>query len=193
MVGLFGNYTKYLSFLENVPLFNKESFLINSSFKDKQFFDSFVDSQLFSYFLQQDVKRVFPYFAKISLRYSSSLIKINKFAEKRSNSLSNTIKSLKLQSKKQTPTKHNSLITSNNNNISVVKNNSFHPIHNSGRSEVSVDVEKEMEIPDYDTFSIHPYFLSESIINSNIYRIEEIINMKFKGKFKLKLRFPSTN
>jgi hypothetical protein len=86
MIRLFGDFGNYLSFVDGYPSFNRECYINNHSSKDKVFFERIADSQNFNFFLQNEIKEVFPYFHKLCLRYSNNL-KMKSFV-KRSNSLS---------------------------------------------------------------------------------------------------------
>jgi hypothetical protein len=174
MVRLFGDYNKYLSFVDGVPLFNKESYLINHSSKDKAFFERLADSQNFNYFLQYDVKETYPYFHKLSLRLSTSLK--SKGFEKRSNSLSKmSILGADSRSRSNTQTK-----------INVVKNSSYNNDPNTDNcSNSSISAVLDLKTNDYlESFFITPYFISDSILKANVYKLEDLITLKFKGKYE---------
>ena len=80
MVKMFGDFMKYVSFLDNVPLFNKDSFFSTKSLKEKDFYDKLVESQNFNFFLQQDSKESFPYFYDLCLKETVSFQNdINKY------------------------------------------------------------------------------------------------------------------
>jgi hypothetical protein len=59
---MFGDYRKFVSFLENIPLFNKESFFKTKSKKDIEFYDKVIESQYFNYFIQKETKENYPFF-----------------------------------------------------------------------------------------------------------------------------------
>lgn len=66
MARLFGDYIKYLSFIDKVPIFNKESFIETKNAKFREFYDQLTDTQSFLFFLQQDLKESYPIFYKLS-------------------------------------------------------------------------------------------------------------------------------
>ena len=59
---MFGDYRKFVSFLENIPLFNKDSFFKTKSKKDIEFYDKVIESQYFNYFIQKETKENYPFF-----------------------------------------------------------------------------------------------------------------------------------
>jgi hypothetical protein len=178
MVRLFGDYGKYLSYVDGVPLFNKESYLINHSSKDKVFFERIADSQHFNYFLQYDIKEVFPYFHKLCLRYSN-LLKMKTY-EKRSNSLSkmNVVKPDKNRSSNVVQMKTNAF----------TRNSSFNDVNSDNNSNNSISAINDIKSNDFlENFLITPYFISEYILKSNLYKIEELLTLRFKGIEILKI------
>ena len=62
MVKMFGDYTNFLSFLDNVPIFNKEIFFKTKSHGEIEFYDRVLESQNFNFFLQLDSKKTTPFF-----------------------------------------------------------------------------------------------------------------------------------
>lgn len=65
MSDLLSGYAQYLTFMDEVPLFNTESFIANKLNTQKKFFADFCSTQIFRQFLQNDSKENFPYFYKI--------------------------------------------------------------------------------------------------------------------------------
>ena len=101
MSDLLSGYTQYLTFMDEIPLFNSESFIANKAKDQKKFYSDFSSTQIFRQFLQNDSKENFPYFFKIenqnrktinsNTRQSSfiprtSNLDISKFIHIRSNS-----------------------------------------------------------------------------------------------------------
>lgn len=65
---MFGDYTKYLSFIDETPLFNKESFLESKLSENRDFYDEFTEVQMFNQLVQnQKMEENFPYFYNESL------------------------------------------------------------------------------------------------------------------------------
>ena len=62
MANLLGDYQNYLSFVDDLPLFNEESYLQTK--KSTGFYREFIDTQGFNYFLQFSDIKYFPYFHK---------------------------------------------------------------------------------------------------------------------------------
>ncbi len=54
IVLMIGDYKKYVSYIDNIPLFNTDSFLINRPNKYKAFYTELSQSQLFRHFLHND-------------------------------------------------------------------------------------------------------------------------------------------
>ena len=164
-VRLFGDFSKYLSFIDGVPIFNKECFLINHS-KNGDFFEKFIDSQNFSYFLQCEFKDNFPYFNKLCLR----LIGHN---NRKTISLSNNIS--------KSPISRPSINNSTQNSTPNININYKTPslnLENSNNSQSENNIEgNKIELSD--TFLINPYFISEQLV-PNIDKIEELIYEKYK-------------
>ena len=82
MVRLFGDYIKYLSFIDKVPIFNKESFLETRKNKNHEFFDQFTETQSFLFFLQQDPKESYTVFCKLSHQFADEDKKQSKNSKK---------------------------------------------------------------------------------------------------------------
>lgn len=102
MSDLLSGYSQYLTFMDDVPLFNSESFIANKHKNYKNFFADFCSTQVFRQFLQNDSKENFPYFYKIekqnknAINHNSrqscftprtSVLDISKFTHLRSNSI----------------------------------------------------------------------------------------------------------
>jgi hypothetical protein len=83
IVMMIGDYKKYVSFIDNLPLFNTDSFLLNRPSKYTNFYTELSQSQIFRQFLHND--NIFPkfIFEKACNRYSNIINNI-----KRSNSKS---------------------------------------------------------------------------------------------------------
>lgn len=174
MIRLFGDFGNYLSFVDGYPSFNRECYINNHSSKDKVFFERIADSQNFNFFLQNEIKEVFPYFYKLCLRYCNNSKITNNF-EKRSNSLS------KLNVSKSTKLNSTSKLLKVVSNV-VTKNSSFEN-NSENNSNNSISTILEIKGNDYlENFLITPYFINESILKSNVYLVDDLINLRFKGK-----------
>jgi len=73
MCDLLADYAKYLTFMEDFPLFNTESFVANKPKVQKKFFSDFSSTQIFRQFLQNDSKENFPYFYKIENKIKNEI------------------------------------------------------------------------------------------------------------------------
>jgi hypothetical protein len=69
-IKLFGDYSKYCAVIDDVPVFNTESFVLNRPTKNADFYTELTETQLFNLFLQSDVKECFPFFFKLNERPS---------------------------------------------------------------------------------------------------------------------------
>lgn len=65
MSDLLTGYNHCLTILEDIPLFNTESFIENKPKSHRKFYTDFTATQIFLQFLQTDNKENFPYFHKI--------------------------------------------------------------------------------------------------------------------------------
>ena len=67
---MYGDYTKYVSFIDDLPLFNKNSFISLKSVQDRKFYEEFTETQIFNQLVQSKCNEIcFPYFYKESIRY----------------------------------------------------------------------------------------------------------------------------
>lgn len=83
MANLIGDFTKYLSFVDNFPLFNEESYLQSKPKYNFSFYKEFIETQGFNYFLQfNDIENDFPYYYKksctLNCKYYSTAIQEEK-------------------------------------------------------------------------------------------------------------------
>lgn len=129
MSDLLTGYTQYLTFMDDIPLFNCEGFVANKFKEHKKFYSDFTSTQIFRQFLQNDSKENFPFFYKIlnqnkmnishNVRYSNYIPKtatpdISKFHHIRS--CSNNLDAVKI---KLDSAQTNSGNDSNNSNITA--------------------------------------------------------------------------
>lgn len=83
MVYLLGDYDKYLSYVDNVPLFNEESYLLTREKRLRLFYKELIETQNFNFFLQFDTKLTCPYFDRKHQKYSAhSSIRSNSMSQK---------------------------------------------------------------------------------------------------------------
>ena len=162
---LFGDFSIYLSFIDSVPIFNKECFLINHS-KNRDFFEKFIDSQNFSYFLQCEYKEGYPYFNKMCMRLGSNKVK-------------NRTSSVKVSKSPISRPSVNNSTQNSTPNINVQFKTASLNLENSNNSHSdNLDGFNKNDIND--TYLINPYFISDQII-SNLDKIEELIYEKYKS------------
>jgi len=64
--------------MDDIPLFNSESFIANKSNPHKIFFEDFCSTQIFRQFLQNDSKENFPYFYKIENQKKNAIYSNNR-------------------------------------------------------------------------------------------------------------------
>jgi len=161
---LFGDFNIYLSFIDSVPIFNKECFLISHS-KNRDFFEKFIDSQNFSYFLQCEYKEGYPYFNKLCLRLGSQKVKNRNSSVKVS------------KSPISRPSVNNSTQNSTPNINVQFKAVSLNLENSNNSHSENLDAYNKNEITD--SYLINPYFISDQMIG-NIDKIEELIFEKYK-------------
>jgi hypothetical protein len=65
MATLIGPYSKYLSFLDDIPLFNSDSYLSQILKSNKDFCQEFIETQIFRNFLQCEAREEFSYFKNL--------------------------------------------------------------------------------------------------------------------------------
>jgi hypothetical protein len=70
---MIGDYQKYNQIVDDLPVFNTESFVSNRPEKDKHFYSELTETQIFNHFLQSEAKECFPFFYKINERLSYNL------------------------------------------------------------------------------------------------------------------------
>lgn len=70
---MIGDYQKYNQIVDDLPVFNTESFVSNRPEKDKHFYLELTETQIFNHFLQSEAKECFPFFYKINERLSYNL------------------------------------------------------------------------------------------------------------------------
>ena len=73
MAYIFGDFRKYLTYIDKIPIFNEESFVISRSVIYKKFYEEILNTHIFKYFLQISDYKIscFPYFDKLSIRFSN--------------------------------------------------------------------------------------------------------------------------
>jgi hypothetical protein len=62
---IIGDYMKYLSFLDDIPLFNSDSYISQRPKNSKLFCGEFIQTQIFRNFLQCEEREEFSYFKKV--------------------------------------------------------------------------------------------------------------------------------
>lgn len=91
-LNFFGDFVKYLSFIDDIPLFNVDSYLATRNYIDKDFFNELSGTQIFRQFLQYDCKEKFSYFYELTTSFNIAAVNRNLAARKsfkRSNSITN--------------------------------------------------------------------------------------------------------
>ena len=207
IVMMVGDYKKYVSYIDNLPLFNTDSFLINRPSKYKTFFTELTQSQIFRQFLHNDNMHPRIYFEKMCNRFSGSINLVKRSSSKTIRKIS-SVKNcnlLNINSDNTTTVSISPNIYVNKNNVSDTVNDSDSKItlensqcklkiliflnlvksnikNNSTIKNYSVDrsIEKDIEnLGSSGNYLITPYFINETIIKSDIIKIEEVLIEKF--------------
>jgi hypothetical protein len=158
-VSLFGDYKKYVSILNGLPLLNIDSFMQTKNPDYKQFYSELVGTQIFGHFLQQ--KESFTYFEKMCLRYNNLPVVTRHGSTKgiRSSSISKSSTNLP--------------------KLNIMKVNKT-PGNKRDGSNGSSDEEAESKYDALDTYIIYPNFIGSEIFNKiDVLKIEEFINTRF--------------
>jgi len=179
IICLIGDYLKCLTYVNDAPIFNVNSFLENKDTKHKNFYKELVSTQLFLQFLEQNSLNKHPYFNKLLLRYNNSNhlsknkagnLSLFNFGRNNIPANSNIISPLKSLTMKA-PKKQLSEST-NITNSTVIENKS-----NSGsKSKGSEGIYDFSE-----GYIIIPYFIDEVIIKSDFNKLDIHLKEKFKG------------
>ena len=73
-INLYGEYPKFVTFIDDLPLFNKNSFLSLKSVQERKFFEELTETQTFNLLFQnKNIDICFPYFYQESLKYINDL------------------------------------------------------------------------------------------------------------------------
>ncbi len=68
---IFGDYSKYLTYIDKIPIFNGKSFIASKPKSFNKFYDEITSTHIFKYFLQISTNENFVYFEKLCIRYSN--------------------------------------------------------------------------------------------------------------------------
>ena len=184
---LFGDYKKYVSFIDEFPYFNKESFLANRPTGHKKFYNEFTQTGIFRHFLQ-NMKNDFSYFEKKILRYKNIIITKNSGTRvtKRKSSIFSVIdkklfpRSNSLNKDKSTTTLQNSSgVRKSNNEILNKTPNPFLKVEKTDSLSGSQDNSKDAALNN--CFFLTPYFISNTIIKSDITNIDDLVMTKLNA------------
>lgn len=176
-VELFGDYVRYLSFIDEVPLFNTESFLKNRPEKDSKFYDELVQTQIFRQFLQNDAKETYPYFYRLTLRYTGSKIRNSN----RSNSVTGRKSTLRSFSQNKIQNTNNSGI------IKTLLNNEKND--NNGKSQNTLNIIDNKSSDSIESLVLKPYFIKNNINITNEKQILEIVESLYKTNNNMNTSF----
>jgi hypothetical protein len=154
-IKLFGDYSKYCAVIDDIPVFNTESFVLNRHQKDSNFYSELTETQLFNLFLQTDVKECFPFFFKLNER---------PFILNRSNSLSKRSVSVSLQEERDPDYKQlilNSYLKVKENNINTIDQDVVTEITDFSTGLCLID--KIRTFNESPCFRMPPYFRSANL------------------------------
>ena len=210
MAFIFGDYKKYVSFIDKTPIFNTKSFIALKPEKYSEFYDTIVNTHIFKYFLQIESEENLFYFNKLCLRYSNRqyisfknskkkilIEKIHKNNSDKNNTGNNIInnlnnsfcgKSENFRSASQNTRKDikftDKKICNKTSNISSRKysnaENSDSYSYSYSKSD-NVEVSYNKNSENSENYIILPYFI-HTLLNSEISKIEFFINEKNKSK-----------
>jgi hypothetical protein len=205
MVMMIGDYQKYVSYIEELPLFNNESFIDSRPEKYHNFYSELIHSQNFRYFLQ--TKDQLAYFHKMCSRFNNFILTKGNVSIKNLKKSKNIFSSLltrsssvhgrnsKLNQDRSESNQRSPHINMSNNNIteslftrreslSKTPNLTISKIDYStpmGDSQSKSDMEGNKSSENVkDLFLITPYFIKHPTIRSDISKIEEYISEKYK-------------
>ena len=165
MVMLFGDYKKYVSYIEDSPLFNTEILLKHRPSSSKAFYEELTQTQIFRYFLQQDRNIPNPYFENMMLKYNSSInTQRRSFSVKRTSTVVEAIEN-----------EHN---TSHGN----MPNIGLFSRKNSGVDNLNTDSmsSRIQNSDEMDQYMIRPFCLNDNTLSTKLMRIEEILDERYK-------------
>lgn len=176
MALLFGDYKSYVSYIDDVPLFNTESFLKNKPEKQKNFLNELTQTQNFQLFLQ--TKENYPFFDKICTRNNSTMV-LRRESKKTLNRSSSVNKSELVRSNNA------SRLSSKTPNIVINKLMQSMDAYSDSHSK-SGHVESRSF--DYqEGYLITPYYIVDPILRANVSKIEEYIAEKYRCKISYNL------
>jgi hypothetical protein len=161
-ISLFGDYKKYVSILNSVPLLNVESFMLTKHKANKAFYSELISTHMFGHFIQD--QEPFPYFEKMITRYNNKPLITKKSSNKqiRSNSLERVSKKVLTIGGAKSKTPRSELI-----------NDSSESSYRGEGNEVRCD--------SGETYIITPYFMAQNIFSKiDLTKIEDFISNKFK-------------
>ena len=185
----FDNFEKYLSFIDEIPLFNSESFIKSKIHEDKAFYEEFVSTQIFQSFLQskQTKETVFNYKLKNNLstrnRIYDDLHINNEFSNNNnSNYCIDYFNKDPIHSDREINYNKINLMTINNNFNYESENVDYCSI-----KEINIDLKKIIAINKYyninyfEAFFVPPYYLLDNIsirLNFDLYCYSIFNNLK---------------
>jgi len=87
MAFIFGDYKKYVTYIDKIPIFNGKSFVISKPSNQSRFYEDITGTHIFKYFLQISSEENLCYFDKLCVRYSnrSGLVSTNNSINKDKN------------------------------------------------------------------------------------------------------------
>ncbi len=191
IISLIGEYLKYLTQINNVPIFNSNTFLANQSSKDRPFFQDFIHTQLFQQYIEDNNSEKYPYFNKHLLKFAQIANNPTNKKRKATDSIKSLFKrsssvSVKEQKEKSELNKSSNSIKKIENNINIVNNisrNSVNEVNDNKTNSFSRESHgnKSEEIRDYSI--ILPYFIQEDIIKQDFNKLDMHIKEKYKGMY----------
>jgi hypothetical protein len=171
MIMLFGDYKKYVSYIDGYPLFNTVELLKYRQTGNKLFYEELTSTMIFRQFLQTDQTNPSLYFQNMTLKYNSS---IN--TQRRSASVKRTSTVFEALENEQN-TSHGNINTINGGGIFSRK---MSGVDNLNTDSISSRIQNS---DDLDQYMVRPFCLNDNILSSELIRMDEIIAERYKQKY----------
>jgi len=195
IICLIGDYIKYLTYINDLPIFNTNTFIANRDDKEKGFYQDLVSTQLFQQFIEDNCKETYPYFFKLLLRYNQSINDCNKkkkkfdsvkslFSGKRSTSAHiKDINSNKSNLDNSITNKSKNIENINTLNIINNSKNSVNDMNSNSGSKGNISP-KEKGGDFSEGYIIIPFFIEEELIKSDFLKLDIHLREKYKSKYR---------
>jgi hypothetical protein len=171
MIMLFGDYKKYVTCIDDYPLFNTETLLNNRLAKNKSYYEELTQTLIFRQFLQQENMKSNLYFQNMTLRYNSSINTSRRSSSVKRNSTVN-----EAMENENHNSSHGNIINTVNIGIFSRKNSA---VDNMNTESMSSRIQNS---DDMDQYMIRPFCLNDNNLSTELFKMEEIIAERYKYK-----------